>query len=119
MTDTENKKQEIDWSTKAGFVKTKEQMELIEQQAFQNGYQEAINDADAGTLRKTGIHATRHVKDYLDIYRTAVRQAIENDIRGVYRLGNGAGNESRLADRVLAEADEKFTGVLSGGHQEA
>ncbi|MEQ8581240.1 MAG: hypothetical protein RIC30_09535 [Marinoscillum sp.] len=44
---------EITWASEAGFVKTPEQMELIEQQAFENGHRETLRDAKAGLYAKS------------------------------------------------------------------
>ena len=119
MTPIEQIKKEIDWSNQAGLVKTKEQMELLEQQAFENGYQECLRDADSGLLKGSGIYTVSQVKTFLEMYRSAIRQSIENDIRGVYRLGSGSGDEERLSDKVIKEADEKFSGILGTADQES
>ena len=44
---------EVTWASEAGFVKTPEQMELIEQQAFENGHRETLRDAKAGLYAKS------------------------------------------------------------------
>lgn len=115
----ENIRKEIDWSNQAGLTKTKEQMELIEQQAFENGYLEAINEADKGQLVNQGIYSKEKVKDIVEMYKTAIQQSILNDIKGTYRLGAGSGDELRLIERIFREADEKFTGVLSRKDQKS
>lgn len=87
------------------------------QEGIQEGYEAAIQDAEAGMLKNQGIYTTRMVKDFLEIYRAAIRQTILNDIRGVYRLGNGSGDEERVAEKLMKEADDKFSGLLSSEDQ--
>ena len=80
--------------------------------AFENGYQEAIQEADKGQLVNQGIYSREKVKDFIEMYKTAIQQSILSDIKGTYRLGAGTGDELRLTERIFREADEKFTGVL-------
>lgn len=88
------------------------------QQGIEEGYHAALNDAEAGLLKNSGIYTTRQVTDFLEIYKTAIRHTLENDIRGVYRLGNGSGDESRLSEKLIKEADAKFSGILKSADQE-
>lgn len=90
-----------------------------EQKGFENGYQEAINEADKGQLVNQGIYSKEKVKDIVEMYKTAIQQSILNDIKGTYRLGADSGDELRLIERIFREADEKFTGVLSRKDQKS
>jgi hypothetical protein len=82
------------------------------QKGIEEGYQSAINDAEAGLLRGMGIFTTAQVKDYIDMYKSAIQQSILNDIKGIYKLGESNGHELRLAEQVIKEADSKFSGLL-------
>lgn len=81
---------EVSWSSEAGFTKTTEQMELIEQQAFENGHKETLQEARAGLYAKSEeIYNATQVKMLIS---EAIRKhdqttiiALRN-IQGMYKL---------------------------------
>ena len=44
---------EITWAAQAGFTKTPEQMQLIQEEAFENGHKETLRDCKAGLYAKS------------------------------------------------------------------
>ena len=84
------KPDQVSWANEAGMVKTKEQMELIEEQAFENGRKEALKDARSGLYAKSEeIYNADQVKQLI---REAMRKHEQTTIialkriHGVYRL---------------------------------
>jgi hypothetical protein len=109
-------KSELEQQNQAGFTKLPEQVELKESEAFEAGYQSAVEDALHGRLAKDGIHNREQVKEFIGIYGTAIKQSI-HEIKGVYRLGSGADDEDRLYHRIIQEANAKFGRILDTDSQ--
>lgn len=96
---------ELEKLNSAGFLRTPEQTQIIENNAFEEGYQSCINDANAGLLKGIGIYTTEQVKTYLEIYATAVKQTLEE--LKIYEV-NGWRSEGTLGDNINRLANEKF-----------
>lgn len=97
----------IDHFNSSGFIKLPEQVEMVQNEAFNEGYQAAINDVNAGCHKKDGLYRASDIQDFLDIYKIAIRQSIQ-EIRGLYRLGSGQVDEERLFTKITAEADYRY-----------
>ncbi|MEP4136718.1 MAG: hypothetical protein ABJL71_18965 [Cyclobacteriaceae bacterium] len=85
--DNEN---EVSWANKAGFCKTPEQVEAIEEQAFENGRVETLADAKAGRYAKSEeIYNKEQTKELIaEAIKEHERQTLYalKKINGVYRL---------------------------------
>ncbi|MEO9475833.1 MAG: hypothetical protein ABJG41_09870 [Cyclobacteriaceae bacterium] len=81
---------EVSWVNKAGFCKTPEQMEAIEEQAFENGRVETLADAKAGRYAKSEeIYNKEQTKELIaEAIKEHERQTLYalKKINGVYRL---------------------------------
>lgn len=102
---------ELELANEAGFLKTPEQQELVEQQSFEEGYQACIKEAHAGLLNEEGVYNAFQISEYLGMYKEAIREAI-NDLKGTYLIGSGHTDHKRLFNQLIEKADEKFGNLI-------
>ena len=98
---------EIKWSNKAGYLKTPEQAEMIKNEAFEKGYQSALNDAVAGCMANSGVYNSTQTMEFITIYKKALYTALA-ETKGVYRLGESEVITARLFNQITNEADQIF-----------
>jgi len=102
---------EIERQNTAGYLKTPEQAELIESEAFNDGYQASIDDATSGYMANSGIYNSTQVTEFIAVYKNALYTAIA-DTKGIYKLGESDLINARLFNKITKYADQIFGQIV-------